>query len=160
MKVSASKSYPAEKEIRSGRKDGRFVFVVVVVTHHKLSKGMQPQHCGAASTLSSSSVSCEHPDYPHSSPVATQSSCNSAAMWASSATMALLTCPNRAACACTLSPSVSFLSHANSASSSAAFEPWRRTRTRLVRVMSTADVDSSAGAVEVEGLVTIDQVSN
>lgn len=74
--------------------------------------------------------------------------------------MAFLTCPNRAACACTLSPSVSFLSHANSASSSATFEPWRRhTRTRLVRVMSTADVDSSAGAVEVEEPVKIDRVS-
>lgn len=91
---------------------------------------------------------------------ATQGIRNSAAMWASNATLALLTCPNRAACACTLSPSVSFLSHANSASSS--FELWRRTGTpavRLVRVMNTADLDSGTGAVEVEEPVKIDRVS-
>jgi hypothetical protein len=82
-----------------------------------------------------------------------------AAMWASNASrLALLTCPNRAPFACTLFPSFSFLSHANLTSSTA--DSWRRTSTaRLVRVRATADLDSGAGAVEVEEPVKIDRVS-
>ncbi|KAG0613250.1 hypothetical protein M758_6G087900 [Ceratodon purpureus] len=77
-------------------------------------------------------------------------------MWASNASrLALLTCPGRprAACACTLSPSVSF-------HNSVSGDSWRRSRSvRLVRVTATADLDSGAGAVEVDETAKVEETA-
>ena len=131
--------------------------------YHKLSEAT---HCGhndgdaTVSILCSASAAPSRPCTLHSFLARRCAPTTQfvAAMWASNVSrLALLSCPNRAACACALSPSVSFLSQANLAANAGS---WRRASSaRLVRVAATADLESGTEAVEVEEPAKIDRVS-